>query len=155
LGETIRRIKALGLPVKLDTNGMAPGVLRDLFSRHETRPDYIALDLKLPPERYGDLAPGGFPAGAPGEALAESAALVRSSGIEHEFRTLAFPGNRLAPGEIPVMAALVDDAPWYFRAFRPGNCLDPAWNTLDAPGSEEIAALARKAREAGKKGIEL
>lgn len=154
LGEVIRRIGALGLPVKLDTNGMNPGVLIDLFSRQETRPAYIALDLKLPPSRYGELMPGGIP-GAPGEALAESAALIRSSGIAHEFRTLAFPGTCLAPGEIPAMAALVDDSPWYFRAFKPGNCLDPAWNALNAPGPEEIAALARKAREAGKKGIEL
>jgi pyruvate formate lyase activating enzyme len=171
LGEVIRRIKALGLPVKLDTNGTNPESLEDLFSREETRPDYIALDLKLPPERYGELTPertgnagnragtvpsGNFPAPVtPGEALVKSAALVRSSGIEHEFRTLAFPNRYLAPEEIPALAALAGDAPWYFRPFRPGNCLDPAWNGMNAPGPEETASLARKAREAGKKGIEL
>jgi pyruvate formate lyase activating enzyme len=151
LGEIIRRVKALGLPVKLDTNGMNPGVLESLFSRKETRPDYIALDLKLPPERYGELAPG--EAGDAGSALKKSAALIRSSGIDHEFRSLALPGSRLTPEEIPAMAALADGAPWYFRAFRPGNCLDPAWDSLDAPGPEVLAALARKARESGKQGI--
>ncbi|MDR0761118.1 MAG: radical SAM protein, partial [Treponema sp.] len=158
LGEIIRRIKALGVPVKLDTNGMNPSALERLFCREETRPDYIALDLKLPPERYGKLVPQSAPQTAlpgSGEALAKSAALIRASGIDHEFRSLAFPNRYLRPEEIPAMAALVDDAPWYFRAFRPGNCLDPAWDSLDAPGPEETAALARKAREAGKKGIEL
>jgi pyruvate formate lyase activating enzyme len=156
LGEILMRVKALGLPVKLDTNGMHPGVLENLFSREETRPDYVALDLKLPPERYGELAPGN--AGAPGEAggaLKRSADLIRASGIDHEFRSLALPNRYLAPGEIPAMAALVDGAPWYFRAFRPGNCLDPDWNSLDAPGPQEAAVLARKARESGKRGIEL
>jgi pyruvate formate lyase activating enzyme len=154
LGEIIRCIKALGLPVKLDTNGMNPNALERLFCREETRPDYIALDLKLPPERYGELAPQSAPSGN-GEALVKSASLVRASGIAHEFRSLAFPNRYLRPEEIPAMAALVDDAPWYFRAFRPGNCLDPAWDTLDAPEPEETAALALKSREAGKKGIEL
>lgn len=154
LGETIRRVKALGLPVKLDTNGMNPGALERLFCREETRPDYIALDLKLPPERYGELAPQSAPS-ENGADLEKSAALIRASGIGHEFRSLAFPNRHLGPEEIPAMAALVDDAPWYFRAFRPGNCLDPAWDSLDPPGPEEAAVLARKAREAGKKGIEL
>jgi pyruvate formate lyase activating enzyme len=154
LDEIIRRIKDLGLPVKLDTNGMNSGALETLFSRNETRPDYIALDLKLPPERYGELTPRGN-ADAPGDALVKSAALIRSSGIDHEFRSLVLPSPYLTPEEIPAMAALVDGAPWYFRAFRPGNCLDPAWDSLDAPGSEATAALARKAREAGKQGIEL
>jgi pyruvate formate lyase activating enzyme len=154
LGEIIRRIKALGLPVKLDTNGMHPGALEILFSREESRPDYIALDLKLPPERYGELTQSAA-LSAPGEALVKSAALLRASGIDHEFRSLAFPNHYLTPEEIPAMAALVDDAPWYFRPFRPGNCLDPAWDSLNAPGPEETAALARQAREADKKGIEL
>ncbi|MDR2247459.1 MAG: anaerobic ribonucleoside-triphosphate reductase activating protein [Treponema sp.] len=158
LGDIIRRIKALGLPVKLDTNGMNPGALERLFCREESRPDYIALDLKLPPERYGNLAPqSAAHSAAPleiGEALAKSAALIHASGIDHEFRSLVLPNHYLKPEEIPAMAALVDDAPWHFRAFRPGNCLDPAWDSLDAPGPEETAALARKAREAGKKGIE-
>ncbi|MDR2102454.1 MAG: radical SAM protein, partial [Treponema sp.] len=51
----IRRIKDLGLKVKLDTNGMAPEVLAGLFGDEKTRPDYIALDLKLSPRRYGEL----------------------------------------------------------------------------------------------------
>jgi pyruvate formate lyase activating enzyme len=133
---------------------MNPGVLESLFCREETRPDYIALDLKLPPERYGELAPQNMP-GEAGAALKESAAALRFSGINHEFRTLALPGSCLAPEEISAMAVLVDGAPWYFRTFRPGNCLNPVWDSLAAPGPEAAAALARKARESGKRGIEL
>lgn len=159
----ILRIKALGLPVKLDTNGMNPTALEKLFSQPETSPDYIALDLKLPPERYGELL-------GDGEALKRSAALLHTSRIPHEYRTLALPkgpnGPRqpadrkhstgrsyLCAEELLSMAPLVDDSDWYFRPFVPGNCLDPAWDTLERPETGEAARLAEKARELGKRGI--
>jgi pyruvate formate lyase activating enzyme len=150
----IRRIKDLSLAVKLDTNGMTPPVLEGLFRQKETRPDYIALDLKLAPSRYASLLP--LQAGdlaEPGEALEQSAALLRASGITHEFRTLVFPGRRITESDIEALSPLVDGAPWYFRSFIPGNCFDPAWNDLERPGPEEGEALARRARELGKNGV--
>jgi pyruvate formate lyase activating enzyme len=149
----IETVKNLGLPVKLDTNGMNPGALETLFSGVQSRPDYIALDLKLPPERYAELLPranSGFKAGG---ALARSALLVRESGIAHEYRTLALPGDYLRAEELDALAPLVDDSPWYFRTFVPGNCLDPAWNSFSAPDMEKAALLAEKARSLGKRGI--
>jgi pyruvate formate lyase activating enzyme len=152
LSALIREIRGWGLLVKLDTNGMAPPVLEGLFSRRESRPDYIALDLKLAPARYGELLPRGaqFDAAA---ALEQSAALIRDSGIPHEFRTLCLPQNMVAEADIDALAPLVDGAPWYFRPFRPGNCLDPAWNELGEPGREETARLAALARSRGKAGL--
>ena len=47
LGSLISRIKTLGYRVKLDTNGLLPAVLRELFASEDTRPDYTAMDLKL------------------------------------------------------------------------------------------------------------
>jgi pyruvate formate lyase activating enzyme len=144
----------MGLPVKLDTNGMNPPALEKLFSRAETRPDYIALDLKLPPGRYAGLLPrgGGFD---PGAALERSALLVRESGIAHEYRTLALPGACLEAEDLSALAPLADNSPWYFRTFVPGNCLDPAWNSFPAPGNGKAALLAGKARTLGKQGIAL
>jgi pyruvate formate lyase activating enzyme len=148
----IRRIKDLSLPVKLDTNGMSPPALERLFLREETRPDYIALDLKLAPSRYSSLLPDRGP-GRPGEALEQSAALIRASGIPHEFRTLVFPRPYMTEADIEALAPLADGAPWYFRPFTPGNCLDPSWDKRETAGPEETEALARRARELGKNGI--
>ncbi|MCL2374393.1 MAG: anaerobic ribonucleoside-triphosphate reductase activating protein, partial [Treponema sp.] len=78
LPDLIAEIKEIPLPVKLDTNGTLPAMLEKLFSRIETSPDYIALDLKIAPARYG-----GF-----GDKLIQSAALIRQSGVEHEYRTI-------------------------------------------------------------------
>ena len=44
LPELIRKAKALGYQVKLDTNGMHPDALEKLFSDDATTPDFIAVD---------------------------------------------------------------------------------------------------------------
>jgi pyruvate formate lyase activating enzyme len=152
LPELVALIKTRGLPVKLDTNGMHPLMLEKLFSTKETRPDYIALDLKLAPSRYGELAPA-HSAGSYGEKLKTSAVLIRDSGIAHEYRSLALPGEFFGLADVEALASLVDDAPWYFRTFSAGNCLDPSWNTVEAPGVSVAEALASHARQMGKNGI--
>ncbi|MDR0399318.1 MAG: radical SAM protein [Treponema sp.] len=148
LGALIGGIRCLGLPVKLDTNGMNPGALKKLFGDRESRPDYIALDLKLAPRRYGALLPPGAaarPPFDPAAAIVESAALIRDAGIPHEYRSLALPGGFFDVGDMEALAPLVHGGPWHFRSFRPGNCLDPAWDSLPPPGEREAAALAERA----------
>jgi pyruvate formate lyase activating enzyme len=133
LGAVIERIKKTGLPVKLDTNGMRPDVLEGLLKPDRPRPDYIAMDLKLAPSRYAKLLPtgSGAPAGA-GEALERSAALVRGSGIAHEFRSLSLPAPFFGPSDIEALRPLALSSPWHVRPFQKGNCLDPAWNEMKA-----------------------
>lgn len=165
----IAEIKKLTLPVKLDTNGTIPLMLEQLLREEAARPDYIALDLKLAPSRYGDLLPrrsgeglgpheeGFAPARGPlGETLKQSAALIRSSGIAHEFRTLAMPGRFITEEDIGELAPLVDGAPWYFRPFRGGNCLESAWNGREENPTEagaRLETLIRAARDRGKRAL--
>ena len=140
----IEEIKKLQLPVKLDTNGTIPAMLEKLLGREETRPDYLALDLKIAPARYRELLPPPQTANTynPGDALIQSAALVRSSGIAHEYRTLALPGGHITEKDIESLAPLADRSPWHFRPFRGGNCLAPAWDTLEEPPAEAHARVA-------------
>ncbi|MCL2472304.1 MAG: anaerobic ribonucleoside-triphosphate reductase activating protein [Treponema sp.] len=175
LPDLVAEIKKLQLLVKLDTNGLFPAMLEKLFDREETRPDYIALDLKIAPSRYGELKEptGKTPSEAPGieaqnpnensrasGALIQSAALIRESGIMHEYRTLALPDGFITEKDIEALAPLTDGAPWYFRLFRSGDCLDPAWNRQEEQEAEldrslKILAqtLAEKAKKLGKNGI--
>jgi pyruvate formate lyase activating enzyme len=132
LDKLIARIKSMGLKVKLDTNGMLPGVLEKLFTDPAARPDYVAMDLKLAPERYGALLPGTAGNNSPGEMLTYSAALVRSSGIPHEFRSLFLPDGYFGPKDRLALAPLAGNSVWHIRSFVPGNCLDPAWNEKEA-----------------------
>ncbi|MDR0644885.1 MAG: anaerobic ribonucleoside-triphosphate reductase activating protein [Treponema sp.] len=154
LTELIVSIKDFGLPVKLDTNGMNPSVLETLLRK--APPDYIALDLKLAPDRYAELFPPSHTAGAAsaeqvGLALKQSAALIRDSVLTHEFRTLALPN--VDETDIDALAPLVDEALWSFRAFSSGNCLDPIWNTFADSSMADVNKLVKRARELGKNAV--
>jgi pyruvate formate lyase activating enzyme len=158
----IKEIKKTALPVKLDTNGMSPSLLEKLFSQEESRPDYIALDLKIAPERYRDLLTlkepsdrrpaAGEGINDPASLLRQSARLIRQAGISHEYRTLALPEDFVSEKDIEALAPLADNSPWYFRLFIGGNCLDSAWDALESPAPDKAETLARKARELGKSG---
>jgi pyruvate formate lyase activating enzyme len=137
------------LLIKLDTNGTVPAMLEKLFRKKETSPDLVALDLKIAPNRYGEIG-GGDLAEA---AIKKSAALILAADIAHEYRTLALPKNFVSEKDIEALAALTDNAPWYFRPFRGGNCIDPLWNGLEEnpeESSAKIKALADVAASLGK-----
>ena len=80
--EFIRRIRALGLRVKLDTNGSMPDRLASLIE--EGLLDYVAMDIKNSLARYGETV--GIPNfdTAPIEA---SVKLLLTAGVPFEFRT--------------------------------------------------------------------
>ena len=79
----IRRVRRLGLKIKLDTNGSRPGVIRQLLE--ENLLDYIAMDIKAPPEQYESVIRRPVDA----DALQASMELIKNSSVPHEFRTPA------------------------------------------------------------------
>ena len=78
----LEEIKALGFPIKLDTNGSHPQLLARLWSLGLV--DYAAMDIKNSPERYGETA------GVPGLDLGpirESVSWLLEGHVDYEFRT--------------------------------------------------------------------
>ena len=82
LPDFIRKIKEMGYPVKLDTNGYRPEVLKGLLA--EGLLDYVAMDVKNCPERYAETV--GLPE-VEIKRLEESISLLLSGNIPYEFRT--------------------------------------------------------------------
>jgi len=81
LVDLCRKIKDFGFPVKLDTNGSRPRVLRQLIAAGLV--DYIAMDLKTDPVLYRSfIKPDCRP-----DPILESIELIMDSGIDYEFRT--------------------------------------------------------------------
>jgi pyruvate formate lyase activating enzyme len=134
LAALLAEIKALGLSVKLDTNGLSPDALVGILASEATRPDYVAMDLKLSPERYQEL-------GAPTEApalLARSAGLLRGSGVAHEFRTLALPAPCFTQADAEALKPLAGNSLWKVRAFAAGTCLVPEWNEMTGQSVSDV-----------------
>ena len=123
----LRRVKALGLAVKLDTNGSHPEVLRQLLQ--ERLLDFIAMDIKAPWEKYGALT--GITC-CDVVAVQASMTLIATSGVPHQFRT-----TRVDPllsereyGDIRTQIPLGSAHAW--QAFRPNYSRDPALRSAPA-----------------------
>lgn len=119
----LEELAARGVPVKMDTNGTSPAVLRKVLSDGLVR--YVALDIKTLPERYGAVGADGA-----GEAVLESIRVLLESGVAHEFRTTVYP-PLVALDELPLLAQLVRGGERYvLQQFRPARTLDPAAGTV-------------------------
>ena len=124
----LRQLKALGLDVKLDTNGSRPDVLRRLLK--ERLLDYIAMDIKAPWSKYVALT------GVPGcdvDAVQDSMALIASSGVPHQFRT-----TRVDPliSEVEyrdIQAQIPRGSPHTWQTFRPDYSCDPSLRVPPKP----------------------
>ncbi len=113
------RVKALGYPVKLDTNGSRPEVLRRLIE--EDLVDYIAMDLKTDPQEYKSfINPNCNPA-----ALFTSIQVIMESGKDYEFRTTCVKPI-VTPQAIEGIARLIQGARLYvLQRFRDAHVLHP------------------------------
>ncbi|MCK5135224.1 MAG: anaerobic ribonucleoside-triphosphate reductase activating protein [Bacteroidales bacterium] len=82
----INRINQLGLKIKLDTNGTNPKLLKQLIRNKQL--DYIAMDVKAPLEllKYREIVGENFNSTLMAKVI-ESIDILKSEGIEYEFRT--------------------------------------------------------------------
>ncbi len=85
LPDFVRKIKSLGLLVKLDTNGSKPAIIKQLID--EGLIDYISMDVKAPLNRYRDITQVDVDI----SKIKESIAIIRESGIPYEFKTTILP----------------------------------------------------------------
>lgn len=148
--------KALGYRVKLDTNGTLPDELNALIEDDTMRPDFIAMDIKTSPSRYGELL-GSLKTQDKSTAakIAEdfssritAAARLTSSlpPFSREWRTVLVP-PLVTKRDIREMAALLpSDASWRFAQFRNENCIDPAYNDIAPYSDAEAASLVAYAK---------
>ncbi|MDR2708381.1 MAG: anaerobic ribonucleoside-triphosphate reductase activating protein [Elusimicrobiota bacterium] len=75
----IRQIKNIGYKIKLDTNGCAPAVLKNLIEQKLL--DFIAMDIKAPFEKYEKFYDGDI------KNIKRSISLIKNSKILYQFRT--------------------------------------------------------------------
>jgi pyruvate formate lyase activating enzyme len=131
----MRDIKRLGLQIKLDTNGLRPDRLEQMLS--EQLLDYVAIDLKTSPARYGEL----HPAPVDLQALGKSIELLMASGVDYEFRTTCVPGM-VEAADIDAIGALIRGARiWVLQQFVTEQAMIE--NLSIEPYSKEILTAYR------------
>jgi pyruvate formate lyase activating enzyme len=142
LPDLCRRIKEMGYPVKLDTNGSRPRVVQKLLD--ESLLDYVAMDIKTDQSHY----PSFFRNGVRLDAVLTSIRLIMESGIDYEFRTTCVK-PWVAAATIQKICELIQGARRYvLQRFRNNCVLQPEYfagrsRGLSAGEMLELRSLAR------------
>ena len=100
LAAFLASVKGLGFAVKLDTNGSQPGVVAGLLAGDLI--DYVAMDLKAPPEKYNRLCGCRVDM----DAIRSTIDTIAASGVPHLFRT-TFYQKLLSAGDIDALKTLL------------------------------------------------
>jgi len=111
LPDFLRRVKSLGLLVKLDTNGFFPSVIEQCLS--EKLADYMAVDLKTSPPKYGMLTKRDVDF----SRIVMTLDLIRNSGIDYEIRTTCVPGFVTLEDITLIGEAMGHVKKWYLQQF--------------------------------------
>ncbi len=165
LPQFCKKIKDLGFEVKLDSNGSNPKMLKELIDQKLI--DYVAMDIKLPKERYATLFCAGQthansarvrPAqsaqsarvrGISVDDIEESIKILKNSDIGFEFRTTCAPTVH-TPEDFEIMAKWIGQdipgrSPKYFlQNFKPGRNIDPKFEDLKPFDNEFFTAALAK-----------
>jgi len=130
-------LKAMGLAVKLDTNGSNPSMLHFLVGKGLV--DMVAMDVKAPPMLYPQVTGGvAWPIVEP------SVKFLLESEVSYEFRTTLVPG--LVEGkDVLEIAKVIRGAQVYaIQNFRPENTIDSSLEECYPFGRLELETVAQE-----------
>ncbi|NNM67579.1 MAG: anaerobic ribonucleoside-triphosphate reductase activating protein [Spirochaetales bacterium] len=132
LADFLHSIRKMGYSIKLDTNGTYPKRLEEL---DPDLVDYVAMDVKNAPSRY--FLSAGVPVLA--NVLRQSLDLLESRWKDScELRLTWVPGLNSFEELTELADFIGKELPMIVTGFRPGPCLDAAWNSARAATPAEV-----------------
>ena len=140
LSEFLGRIKEMGYLVKLDTNGTRPEVLSELIDRGLV--DYVAMDIKNSPLRYGETV--GIPDFDP-TPIAERAAILMNGKTDFEFRTTVSRELHTERDIENIGKWLAGDEKFFLQTFKDsGDLIADGYSGYSAEEMEHLTTLLKK-----------
>ena len=140
MADFLRKIRAMGYLVKLDTNGSFPERLAELVE--EGLVDRVAMDVKNSPALYAKTA--GLPA-LDLRAVERSKDFLLEGRVEYEFRTTVVRGLHTADSLKDAAAWIAGAREYYLQQYKDsGDIIDA--QGLGAFSDEEMRALADEIR---------
>lgn len=147
IAETVKEVKALGYPVKIDTNGTFPGRLAELLTEGI---DYVAMDIKNSKEKYYITAGTTVDL----DAVSKSIMLLQNGNTDFEFRTTVVSQLHEEEDFIRIGQWIKGDEKYYLQRFKDSENVPYA--KLSAPDDEllnkYLAAVQRFVPNAAIRG---
>lgn len=141
IAELLRRIRAMGYRIKLDTNGSFPDRLRMLVE--EGLVDRVAMDIKNAPLLYGRTV------GVPQfqiEAVERSKNYLLEGHVEYEFRTTVVYGLHTEESLCAAARWIEGAQEYYLQQYKDSGDLISPYG-LEPFTDEEMHAFLEKVRE--------
>lgn len=137
LPDLLKKIKELGLSIKIDTNGSNPTFLKQLAK--DGLIDKVAMDIKSSPENYHILIGlSSFEL----SAIRESIAFLMEGNIEYEFRTTAVKELHSEKDFIQIGKWLAGAASYYLQAYRDSEeVLQPGYSSFSTEELQHFRSI--------------
>jgi pyruvate formate lyase activating enzyme len=139
----LRKIKNIGLKVKLDTNGYRYDVVYKIIA--EKLVDYVAMDIKTSLIRYSSACGAGVDV----SNIIRSIESIKRSDIDYEFRTTCAP-LLVTEEDISQIKSLVGNSVYKLQNFSPDKVLDPVFSSIKPYSEEKIGEMRRNMMEKTK-----
>jgi pyruvate formate lyase activating enzyme len=110
--DLVKRIKDLGLLIKIDTNGAFPEKLSELLEKHLV--DYVAMDIKATKEKYHQLT--GIDVDF--TKIDTSINLIKTKAPSYEFKTTFIPGFLKKEDIVEIAEWLKGANAYYLQQFK-------------------------------------
>ena len=141
LAQFIQKIKNLGYPVKLDTNGSNPEMLKNLINTNLI--DYVAMDIKAGQKNpaYQNLMTEGITL----DKIKESVKLLKVGKLDFEFRTTVV--NTVHTKEDFLEIAKWIGGPnikYYLQNFRAEKTIDPEFEKVEPFKKDFLDGIAKE-----------
>lgn len=137
--EFLRKVRAMGYKIKLDTNGAFPDKLASLIEKGLV--DYVAMDVKNSKELYSATV------GCEVElnAIERSVELLKSGAVDYEFRTTVTATFHTAESIGDMAKWLVGAKRLYLQQFvDSGDLIDPTVTGVEVETLKKYCEIAKK-----------
>ena len=141
LTQFIEKIKKFGYPVKLDTNGSNPEVLKDLVRKNLI--DYVAMDIKISPENpvYKNLITEGITM----DRIKESVEFLKNASIDFEFRTTVVNTVHTKNDFLEIAKWIGGpNVKYYLQNFRAEKTIDPEFEKIEPFKKQFLDQIAKE-----------
>jgi len=137
LPDFIKKVKEIGLLVKLDTNGTNPDMIKKLIN--EKLVDYISMDIKTGFSKYPKLTNVNIDI----NKIEQTIQIIKEGNIDYEFRTTVIPGFYDKEDMEEIKHKLKGAKKYYLQEFLPEKTIEKEFSKLTPYSNFELEELKK------------
>ncbi len=138
--EFIKKIKKIGLLVKIDTNGYFPEILKDLVNSGLV--DYVAMDIKAKLSDYNKIC---AVQNLNVDRIKQSIDILLNCNIDYEFRTTYIKSYHKIEDVDDICKLIIGAKNYYIQSFK--DSLDVPNHQLQSFSDNELQEILNRARK--------